>query len=59
MVKTVVELNERPAKPEPLSDAYTQNGLTDEMWAMVERCMDADPNRRPSARSITEYEFML
>ena len=35
---------ERPCKPQ----AAEQLGLTEEMWKFIERCWNADPNRRPS-----------
>jgi len=39
---------ERPGKPQ----AAEQLGLTMEMWKLIERCWDADPNKRPTIDEV-------
>ena len=45
------EKNRRLERPE---DAETiQNGMTDEMWALIWECSTPDPNGRPSAFEVS------
>ena len=47
-----VALNDRrPFRPpEPAKG----QGLSDELWKLIERCWDTDPGARPSAEEIVE-----
>ncbi|KAF5340747.1 hypothetical protein D9611_007394 [Ephemerocybe angulata] len=41
-----------PLKPDEQDLAYHENGLTSEIWALMEESWDRDAQRRPSARAI-------
>ena len=41
---------ERPRRPE--GEIYVQRGLTDEVWALIQRCWAEDPLLRPTVDEV-------
>ncbi|KAG6823858.1 hypothetical protein H0H92_008835 [Tricholoma furcatifolium] len=49
----------RPRCPPPLDKAWTEWGLTEDIWTWVERCWHQDYRERPSAADIIQYLSLL
>jgi serine/threonine protein kinase len=51
-----VPIGGRPRKPESAREV----GFTDDMWSLVERCWDQNPEKRPTMREVVREwrEFM-
>lgn len=45
----------RPSRPTPSSPAWTICGLTEDIWALIERCWTEDPATRPKVEEIVLY----
>ncbi|KAG6818747.1 hypothetical protein H0H93_002155 [Arthromyces matolae] len=46
-----VQSGVRPKRPEPSSPSWTR-GLNDVIWALMERCWNEKPNKRPSSGDV-------
>ncbi|KAG6859766.1 hypothetical protein C0995_004359, partial [Termitomyces sp. Mi166 len=44
----------RPKRPEPLTPASEQWGLTEDLWRLMERCWQENPSQRPPASEIVQ-----
>lgn len=49
----VVIHDKRPPRP-AIDSAAAQNGLTDSVWALMERCWSTQPVDRPVMREVVE-----
>ncbi|KAJ3538140.1 hypothetical protein NMY22_g5296 [Coprinellus aureogranulatus] len=54
IVTAVVADKRQPTRPEPLSNAYSLCGLTDELWCMMESCWAREPSLRPTTCQLSE-----
>ncbi|KAG6848078.1 hypothetical protein H0H93_003608 [Arthromyces matolae] len=41
--------------PDPLDPCWTESGLSESIWAFMERCWQRAPNERPSAADVVEF----
>lgn len=48
----VILSGKRPTKPEPGDLAFVNLGLTEELWELMERCWQEEPDQRPTAKDI-------
>ncbi|KAF5340628.1 hypothetical protein D9611_007385 [Ephemerocybe angulata] len=51
---TAVAGGRQPTKPKASDPAFTSNGLTHEVWALIEECWDRNCQNRPSADAIAK-----
>jgi len=47
-----VKRGKRP--PRPTHELSQTRGLNDEIWRIIEKCWNQDPNKRPTARVVVE-----
>ncbi|KAF6747957.1 kinase-like domain-containing protein [Ephemerocybe angulata] len=53
-IMTAVAGGGQPTKPKASDPAFTSNGLTHEVWALIEECWDRNCQNRPSADAIAK-----
>ncbi|KAJ3516766.1 hypothetical protein NMY22_g14130 [Coprinellus aureogranulatus] len=54
IIVAVVIDKKQPTRPEPLSNAYSLCGLTDELWCMMESCWAREPSLRPTTCQLSD-----